>query len=109
MLSPKIRDKFIDKLTLLNIKYSLQLNDVSYYVKQQFESNRRQRSANYFDYNKYNDLDKINTWMDMFVLENSDFVRVFEITKSFEGRSVRAFRISTDFKKDKAAIWIDGE
>ena len=109
MLSPKIRDKFLDKLTLLNIKYTLQLNDVSYYVKQQVESNRRQRSANFFDYNKYNNLNKINSWMDRFVLDHPDFVRIFEVTKSFEGRSIRAFKISTDFKKDKAAIWIDGE
>ena len=109
MLSPKIRDKFLDKLILLNIKYTLQLNDVSYYVKQQVESNRRQRSANFFDYNKYNNLNKINSWMDRFVLDHADFVRIFEVTKSFEGRSIRAFKISTDFKKDKAAIWIDGE
>ena len=111
MLSPTIKDKFEDKLKLFNLKYVLLINDVSYYIKQQSYLNnngRHQRSANLLNYNKYNDLNTINKWMDKILLKHSDIVEIFEVAKSFEGKSIRMFKISTSFEKKKPAIWIDG-
>jgi carboxypeptidase A4 len=108
MLSPEIKQIFETKLNSLNIKYTIQIDDVSRFIQQQMESNRIEKRSIGFDYNKYQNLERINKWMDDFALKHSKFVEIFEITKSYEGRSIRAFKISTSTNQIKPAIWIDG-
>ena len=109
MVSPKIKNKFEKELNSLNVKFSLELDDVSRYIHNQIDlNNAKTKRSIGFDYNKYHDLDKINKWMDNFALKHTNTVKIFEVSKSFEGRSIRALQISTAFNESKPAIWIDG-
>ena len=61
-----------------------------------------------FDYSVYHDLNEINTWIDQIGERYANFVTIVNISRSFEGRVIRGFKISVPSAQRKKAIWFDG-
>lgn len=106
MVSPLIKDMFLNTLEKTNIKVSTMIEDVSEKIKLQRPSIKNDKDS--FDYGKYHTLDEIHAWIDTLSQTYPQYVSIFNITQSFEGRLLKAFKISVPSNKTKPAMWFDG-
>ncbi|XP_069112245.1 carboxypeptidase B-like [Argopecten irradians] len=60
-----------------------------------------------FDYGKYHSLSEIESWMKSITEQYSDKASLFEITKSYEGRTINGIKIKTT-TESKPAFWMEG-
>ncbi|XP_069114393.1 zinc carboxypeptidase A 1-like [Argopecten irradians] len=61
-----------------------------------------------FDYGNYQNLSEIESWMKSITEKYSDKASMFEITKSYEGRSINGITTKTTIES-KPAFWVEGE
>ena len=107
MVNPKIKPLFEKLLHSAKMQYSITINDVGSFIKNQIELNYKNESDN-FDYGKYHTLDEINHWMNDLETQYPKFVTVFNVSRSYQGRDIYAIKISIPNASNKPAIWLDG-
>ena len=98
-------------LNSIKIEFRVVIENVSNKMRQQHDyesSSKIIENLKDFDYGKYHQLDEINAWVDALAQEYSKYVTVFNVTRSFEGRPLIAFKISTPSATPKKAMWFDG-
>jgi hypothetical protein len=62
-----------------------------------------------FRYDKYQPLENIHNWIDDMAKEYPEWVDVFNVTYSYEGRPLKMMKISIpNSGSPKPAIWIEG-
>ncbi|XP_060066210.1 carboxypeptidase B-like [Ylistrum balloti] len=62
-----------------------------------------------FDYSQYHTLSEIEAWMKNITDTYSDKASLFEITKSYEARTINGIKISTSTSPDpRPAFWMEG-
>lgn len=124
MVNPKIKPLFENLLKTAQMKYTITINDVASLIKNQIKLNEKkddttnnilnfqqhiQHTEDSFDYSKYHTLDDINQWMKDLKTQYPELVTVFNVSKSYEGRDIYAFKISTTpTTTNKPALWFDG-
>lgn len=108
MVSPQMKDFMLEILKQAGLNVRVSIENIS-------ETMRQQRTLSYhigddFDYGKYHTLDEIHAWIDQIQQTYSKFVTTLNITKSYEGRNVKAMKISipSDDNTAKPAMWFDG-
>jgi carboxypeptidase A1 len=69
-----------------------------------FISNRQKSSL---DWTRYWNLDEINEWMNLMMVDYPGIVSTFSIGTSYEGREIRGMRINTDVTVRKKSIFFE--
>lgn len=91
-LSPKVTVRDVQKLI----------------AEQELKNHAVKETAGVFEYGKYHTLDEVNNWIDNITKYYPNITTVFEITKSYEGRTIRGIRISTGEGNSKPNFFIEG-
>ncbi|CAF0868217.1 unnamed protein product [Brachionus calyciflorus] len=107
MIEPQIKFKFEKLLNNLGLNYSVLIEDVGLKIRDQITKNEKIRKNDQFDYGMYHPLNEINRWMNQIQRDYPNLIQVFNVTQSYEGRSVKALKISSNFQMKKPAIFFD--
>jgi hypothetical protein len=111
LVSYAMRKFFVEHLKAANISYSILIENI-HDLKNVQISNRTPNNdtALNFDYDKYNRIDQIQSWIDGIRKDYPRQVTVFEIGKSFEKRSIRGIKIALNnsTQNKRPAIFIEG-
>ena len=101
---------FEDILNKVGFKYEVTIKDVGALIRNQIELNNKPSEGlkDSFDYSKYHTLDEINHWMDDLETQYPKYVTVFNVTASYQKRSIYALKISIPNASKKPALWFDG-
>jgi hypothetical protein len=101
---------FDDILNKVGFKYEIAIKDVGALIRNQIELNNKPSEGfkDGFDYSKYHTLDEINHWMDDLETQYPKYVTVFNVTASYQKRSIYAMKISIPNASKKPALWFDG-
>jgi murein tripeptide amidase MpaA len=103
MVAKENKGGFEMYLQKLGLKMEIVIDNVADAIKKQ------QTPANGgFAYSKYNTLDDIYGWIDQMKHTYNDYVTVLNIGKSYEGRDLKAMKISISSNSSKKALWFDG-
>lgn len=89
------------------IKYEIVIEDVAQAIKSHHDFSSK-NDVKDFNYGKYHTLDEIYAWIDEISKIYSDYVSVFNVTRSYEKRYLKALKISIPSSTKKPAIWLDG-
>ena len=95
----------------MDIDFRVVIENVASRIKQQhdFEAPKQNiEKLDDFDYGKYHQLDEINAWIDALAQQYPTYISIFNVTRSFEGKPLRAFKISIPSSNQKKAMWFDG-
>ena len=95
----------------LEIEYKIVIENVANAIKNHHDfsiHNKKIEKLSDFDYGKYHTLEEINDWVDLLAQEYSNYVSVINVTRSFENRYLKAFKISIPSSTPKKAMWFDG-
>jgi hypothetical protein len=108
MVSPQMKDFMLNTLKQAGLNVQVSIEDISKEIKQQHMLSTQ--IGDDFDYGKYHTLDEIHAWIDQIQQTYPKFVTILNITKSYEGRNLKAFKISIPSADNKAkpAMWFDG-
>jgi len=102
-LSPSQKHDVLQYLVLNNIRYAIHIEDV------QLHLNESLVVGDEADWDTaYHNNDDINKWMHELAGNHSDFVSVFEMGKTYEGRTVYGLKISANDTGSKPQIYYDG-
>ncbi|KAJ8019614.1 Carboxypeptidase A1 [Holothuria leucospilota] len=89
------------KLEQLGYDVSTMIND----VQPLFDAQRAPSTSAAFDYNTYHTLDEITDWMEEFVAENSNFAVLEEFAITYEGRSIKKIKMSSNLSDQTKPIF----
>jgi hypothetical protein len=97
-------------LKSFNIEYKIVIENVANAIKTQhdFESHKKIENLKDFDYSKFHTLDEIYDWIDQLATQYPNYISVFNISRSYENRYLKAFKISVPSATPKKAMWFDG-
>ena len=97
-------------LNKMSIKYRIVIENVANAIKDQYDFKTKKpiEKLSDFDYSKYHTLDEINVWIDQLAQKYIKFITVFNVTQSYENRTLKAFKISIPSSTQKKAMWFDG-
>ncbi|XP_042893022.1 carboxypeptidase B-like [Penaeus japonicus] len=108
MVPPKLVQGFLNGLRIRGIPNSVKINDVQALIDEQMAT---QRSANpnprKFDHTSYHTLDQIYSILDAVESDFSDMVSTYTAGTTYEGRPIRAVKISSGSGDNKEVVWID--
>ncbi|XP_062579516.1 carboxypeptidase B-like [Saccostrea cucullata] len=108
-ISPEHFFKLNQTLTELGFRSELLIRDVQKLISEQERKNKEvKETAEVFNYGKYHTLDEVNNWIDNVTKFHPNITSVFEVTKSYEGRTIRGIKISTGDGKSKPGFFIEG-
>ncbi|XP_077990849.1 carboxypeptidase B-like [Glandiceps talaboti] len=108
MVPPELRDDVTVFLDTMQIQYEIYIDDVQNLIDSQHKSQAsRQDVYVTFDYNQYHSYDEISKWITDIAAEYKELTQTFELTKSFEGRSIKALKIGTASLVKKPAAWLE--
>ncbi|CAF0753682.1 unnamed protein product [Brachionus calyciflorus] len=111
MVKSEIRSLLEEVLNTLNFEYSILIEDVGNMIEKQMLLNsmiNKDSGADEFDYGKYHTLDEISNWMNDTQKAYPKLVTIFNVSRSYEGRTINAMKISVSSSSKKPAIWFDG-
>lgn len=111
MVKPEVKELLVKVFDSLKIKHSVLIEDVGALVKKQIALNSKidpESKLEDFDYGKYHKLDEINSWMNNIENEFPKLVTIFNVSRSYQQRDIRAMKISVPNASNKKAIWFDG-
>lgn len=103
----EIREKLIEN----DMQFSVMIPDVQEIIDEQFikmAGRVTPMALADFDYTVYHPYEEILKWVQDMASEHSDIVTEFLVTKSYEGREMRAIKISVDSGSPKKSIWFEG-
>jgi hypothetical protein len=109
-IDPKTKPLFEDVLNKVGIKYEITIKDIGALIRNQIELNNKPTEGlkDSFDYSKYHTLDEINHWMDDLETQYPKYVTVFNVSTSYQKRTIYAMKISIPNASKKPALWFDG-
>ncbi|RMZ93180.1 carboxypeptidase A2 [Brachionus plicatilis] len=109
MLKSEFKTLFEDIMKSLNLNFSVLIENVGNLIENQLILNSKTNMvSNDFDYGKYHTLDEISKWMNDTQAAYPKFVSVFNVSRSYEGRTINVLKISVPSSSKKPAIWFDG-
>jgi uncharacterized protein YlxP (DUF503 family) len=110
MVESSLRSVLETALNSVKINYKVVISDVAETISKQRSSLNSGAVVGDFDYGKYHTLQEIQQWIDQIAQQYPKYVTVLNITQSYEGRTLKAFKISVsnDGSKAKPALWFDG-
>ncbi|XP_052815318.1 carboxypeptidase B-like [Mya arenaria] len=107
-LTPFEYDDVTSSLKENNFKVETMISDIQHVLDSQRRDLKYKPKAAVFDYSKYHTLDEINAWTMNITNVYDSMTSVFNVTKSYEGRSLMGFKISTPSPFARSAFWIEG-
>ncbi|XP_063971409.1 carboxypeptidase B-like [Lytechinus pictus] len=102
LISPLHRDLVVGHINRRNLEFEVTVQD----LQKDIDEERVEAVAG-FSYTDYNTLDSINSWMDDFALSYPNLVEVVDVGSSYEGRTIRALKISGG-TGGKPVAWYEG-
>ncbi|XP_062424520.1 carboxypeptidase A6 [Rhea pennata] len=99
----------LPSLQQANIQYTILISDLQKAIEKQtgWRSQRNRRSLPRYNYEVYHPLDEIHGWMHHLNKTHSDFIHMFSIGKSYEGRPLFVLKLGKRSQPYKKAVWID--
>ena len=114
LVEPTFKNSFEDFLITENIQFHLKINDVGLLIEENFKENNMKKprtksfvSSSNFDYGIYHTLNDIEIWMNSMSNLYPLYVKLVNVSKSYENRTIKALYISVPSSIDKKTIWID--
>ncbi|XP_072033949.1 carboxypeptidase B-like [Amphiura filiformis] len=109
---PKSMIRQIRELLLENeMQFNVMIPDVQGVIDEQFTKmagRTRPSTLADFDYSVYHPYDEIRQWVLDMATDHRDIVSEFLVTESYEGREMRAIKISVKPNAAKKSIWFEG-
>ena len=114
LVEPTFKSDFEDYLSQTGlVELKLKTNDVSYLIETSYMQNAVVKSrANSnselpFDYGIYHTLGEIEVWMLSIRDKYASYVEILNVSRSYENRTIKLFKIAVSPSVKKKAIWID--
>jgi len=107
LVAPQQLKAFMEILTHSRILYEIVVPDVEKIIEEQRNYSLEHGNEGRFDWENYQSLEDIQTFVKRVAAENPSFANVQAIGKTYEGRHLILIKISTG-ESGKRAIFIDG-
>ncbi|XP_022091295.1 carboxypeptidase B-like [Acanthaster planci] len=93
MVPPRYQTELRELLESRGIGFSVHIEDVQKLIEESMKSSAGVRAVSGFDYNTYHTYEELMQWVTNFVSEYSNIAEEIVVTRSVEGRDIKAIKL----------------